>query len=48
MNVIMAIYNLKGKDSIWWHELKLSKYIKEKKMECTEFKKETIFLLKLL
>jgi len=31
MKVRMAIYNLKGKASIWWHELKLDKGLKENK-----------------
>jgi hypothetical protein len=30
MKVKMAIYNLKGKDSIWWQDLKLAKALKEK------------------
>jgi hypothetical protein len=48
MNVIMTIYNLKGKSIIWWHDLKLSKYQRENKIECTDFKKETILFLNLL
>jgi hypothetical protein len=39
MKVRMAIYNLKGKYSIWWKYLNLDKGIKDKKMECEEFKK---------
>jgi hypothetical protein len=30
MKVKMAIYNLKGKESIWWYDLKLAKGLKEK------------------
>jgi hypothetical protein len=30
MKVRMAIYNLKGKSSIWWQDLKLAKGLKEK------------------
>jgi hypothetical protein len=30
MKVKMAIYNLKGKSSIWWEDLKLAKGLKEK------------------
>ena len=30
MKVKMAIYNLKGKVSIWWQDLKLAKGLKEK------------------
>jgi len=48
MNVIMTIYNLKGKSIVWWHDLKLSKYLTENKIECTDFKKETILFLNLL
>ena len=39
MKVRMAIYNLKGKTSIWWQYLKLAKGLKEKLMEWLEFKK---------
>jgi hypothetical protein len=39
MKVRMAIYNLKGKASIWWQDLKLAKGLKENKMEWTDFKK---------
>ena len=39
MKVRMDIYKLKGKASIWWQDLKLSKGLKEKKMEWTYFKK---------
>ena len=35
----MAIYNLKGKVSIWWQDLKLAKGLKEKQMEWSDFKK---------
>jgi hypothetical protein len=31
MKVIMAIYNLKGKPSIWWEDLKLAKGLKDNK-----------------
>jgi hypothetical protein len=36
----MAIYNMKGKASIWWQELKLAKGLKEKRMEWSDFKKQ--------
>jgi hypothetical protein len=39
MKVRMAIYNLKGKDSIWWQDLNLDKGLKEKQMEWLDFKK---------
>ena len=39
MNVRMAIYNLKGKASIRWKDLKLAKGLKEKRMEWPYFKK---------
>jgi hypothetical protein len=39
MNVIMAIYNLKGKTIILWKDLKLAKGLKEKQMEWSDFKK---------
>ena len=39
MKVRMAIYNLKGKEIIWWQELKLAKGLKEKQMEWSDFKK---------
>jgi hypothetical protein len=39
MKVRMAIYNLKGKASIWWQDLKLAKGLKEKQMEWSDFKK---------
>jgi hypothetical protein len=39
MKVRMAIYNLKGKASIWWQDLKLAKGLKEKWMEWSDFKK---------
>jgi hypothetical protein len=37
--VRMAIYNLKGKASIWWQDLKLAKGLKEKQLEWYDFKK---------
>jgi len=39
MKVWMAIYNLKGKASIWWHDLKISQGLKEKSLEWAEFKR---------
>jgi hypothetical protein len=39
MKVRMAIYNLKGKAIIWWHNLKLAKGLKEKQLEWSDFKK---------
>lgn len=39
MKVRMAIYNLKGKASIWWQDLKISQGLKEKTMEWEEFKR---------
>jgi len=39
MKVRMAIYNLKGKASIWWQDLKLAKGLKEKQLEWSNFKK---------
>ena len=39
MKVRMAIYNLKGKASIWWQDLKISQGLKEKMMEWAEFKR---------
>ena len=39
MKVRMAIYNLKGKANIWWQDLKLAKGLKEKQLECSDFKK---------
>jgi hypothetical protein len=38
MKVKMAIYNLKGKANIWWKDLKLTKGLKEKHMEWSEFR----------
>ena len=38
MKVRMAIYNLKGKANIWWQDLKLSKGLKEKHLEWSNFK----------
>jgi hypothetical protein len=39
MKVRMVIYNMKGKASIWWQDLKLAKGLKEKNMEWEIFKK---------
>ena len=39
MKVSMAIYNLNGKSSIWWQDLKLAKGLKEKQMEWSDCKK---------
>ena len=39
MKVRMTIYNLKGKASIWWQDLKLAKGLKEKQMEWSDFEK---------
>jgi hypothetical protein len=39
MKVRMAIYNMKGKASIWWQDLKLAKGLREKQLEWFEFKK---------
>ena len=39
MKVRMAIYNLKGKTSIWWQDLNIFQWIKEKNLEWLEFKK---------
>ena len=39
MKVRMAIYNLKGKSSISWQDLKLAKGLKAKQMEWSDFKK---------
>ena len=39
MKVRMAIYNLEGKESIWWEDLMLAKSVKEKCMEWLDFKK---------
>jgi hypothetical protein len=38
MKVRMAIYNLKGKASIWLQDLKLAKGLKEKQLEWSDFK----------
>ena len=35
----MAIYNLKGKASIWWQDLKISHRLKEKNLEWAKFKR---------
>ena len=37
MKVRMAIYNLKGKASIWWQNLKVAKGLKEKQLEWSDF-----------
>jgi len=39
MKVRMAVYNLKGKASIWWQDLKISHGLKEKNLEWAEFKR---------
>ena len=39
MKIRKVIYNLKGKASIWWQDLKLAKGLKEKQMEWSNFKK---------
>ena len=39
MKVTMAIYNLKGKVSIWWQDMKISQGLKQKNLEWSEFKK---------
>jgi hypothetical protein len=39
MKVRMAIYNLKGKESVWWQDLMLGKSLKEKWMDWSDFKK---------
>lgn len=39
MKVRMAIYNLKGKASIWWQDLKLAKGLKQEQMEWSYFSK---------
>ena len=39
MKMRMAIYNLKGRASIWWQDLNISKGIKEKNLEWSKFKK---------
>ena len=50
MKFKMAIYNLKGKASIWWKYLKLAKGLKEKLMEWSNFKKlfQEVLIRKLL
>ena len=35
----MEVYNLKGKASIWWQDLKISHGFKEKNIEWDEFTK---------
>ena len=39
MKVRMAIYNMKGKGSIWWQDLKISHGLKVNNLEWSEFKK---------
>ena len=39
MKVRMEVYNLKGKVGIWWKDLKISHWLKEKNLEWLEFKK---------
>jgi len=39
MKFRMAVYNLKGKASIWWQDLKISHGLKEKNLEWVEFKR---------
>ena len=39
MKVQIVVYNLKGKASIWWHDLKISHGLKEKNLEWDEFKR---------
>ena len=39
MKVRMVVYNLKGKASIWWQDLKISHGLKENKLEWSYFKK---------
>jgi hypothetical protein len=39
MKVRMAIYNMKGKASIWLQDLNLAKGLKEKQLEWSDFKK---------
>ena len=39
MKVRMTFYNLKGKASIWWKDLKISHALKQKNLEWSEFKK---------
>ena len=39
MKVMMAIYNLKGKVSIWWQDMNISQGLKQKNLEWSEFKK---------
>ena len=38
MKVRMAFYNLKGKASIWWQDVKISHGLKEKNLEWSKFK----------
>jgi hypothetical protein len=39
MNIRMAIYNMKGKASIWWKDLKLDNGQKDKQLDWSDFKK---------
>ena len=39
IKVRMAVYNLKGKDSIWWKDLNISHDLKQKNLTRSEFKK---------
>ena len=39
MKVWMTVYNMNGKASIWWQDLKISNGLKEKNMEWSKFKK---------
>ena len=39
MKVRMEVYNIKGKASIWWQDLKILHGIKEKNMEWEKFKR---------
>ena len=39
MKVMMAIYNMKGKVSIWWQDMKISQGLKQNNLEWSEFKK---------
>ena len=39
MKVWISVYNMKGKASIWWQDLKISHGLKKKNMKWAEFKK---------
>ena len=39
IKVQLVVYNLKGKASIWWQDLKISHGLKENNLEWAEFKK---------